>query len=370
MTNHKITIKNLGPIKEINNFEIKKINFLTGKSGTGKSLICKAIYCFNGFFDNLIFVKSKNAIEEFIKSLIEEFFEDYNNFKIIYYYDDENFITIIKNPKIKISFSQDLKITTDNIYQEYLKNRDENNILLLLHKLFYQDLNNSLKSTYFIPASRNFALDFNMVINDLLDIGSRSIDGSSFSYEMRKFASHFQKFIRKSVKLHSNFNDIIRGKFDIANGIISFLPDGATTPISVSSISTGQKEILSIAVILSKLLEKKEECLLIIEEPESNLFPEDQLKLLEFLVFFANETNSKLLITSHSPYFCGLADAILVEDKKDNKLIDPKEFSANYIDNGKLISIFDKEDKEVNIDYIDSASDLISDKYRVNKGDE
>ena len=45
--NHKITIKNLGPIELIKDFEIKDINILAGESASGKSIIAKTIFVFN-----------------------------------------------------------------------------------------------------------------------------------------------------------------------------------------------------------------------------------------------------------------------------------------------------------------------------------
>lgn len=377
MTNHKITIKNLGPIKEINNFEIKKINFLTGKSGTGKSLICKAIYCFNGFFNSFCVTNTSfnDEIEDNLRHLLKRFFDDYNKYIIKYYYSGEYFIEIEKKdqnqiPKIKFSeqlINQIKEIDKINLDEEKLIESNLSIKNLVINRLI--DILN-IKNILFIPATRSFIFDFQDVINNLLNIYNKSITSDQFDLDLVHFVTRWSIYSKKFKDIHPKFKDILRGEIKIDLGRVSFKPNNSNEYLTESSISSGQKEVIPIAVILSKLLEKKEECLLIIEEPESNLFPEDQLKLLEFLVFFTNETNSKLLITSHSPYFCGLADAILVEDKKDNKLIDPKEFSANYIDNGKLISIFDKEDKEVNIDYIDSASDLISDKYRVNKGDE
>ncbi|MDB2550522.1 ATP-binding protein [Rickettsiales bacterium] len=370
MENHKITIKNLGPIKEINDFEIKKINFLTGKSGTGKSLICKAIYCFN----NINFLGISPTKQIFIFNLQERLqknFSDYSNYEIKYYYNQQDFIEIKKDEKILLSNSFEKKLYKfiENSKIK-LENEDNINIDQIFRSIKEFDKELKIKSTVFFPATRSFVLDFDNLLNLIFRAGNISIKGNDFSYELNEFINSWKIYKKSFKSIHPEFKEILRGEVEIDLDLIRFKPDGSKNYISESSLSSGQKEVLSIAVILSKLLEEKQESLLIIEEPESNLFPEDQLKLLEFLVFFANETNSKLLITSHSPYFCGLADAILVKNKKDKQLINPKEFSANYLDDGKLISIFDEEDDEINIDYIDSASDIISDKYRKNKDNE
>ena len=48
---------------------------------------------------------------------------------------------------------------------------------------------------------------------------------------------------------------------------------------------------------------KEKSNFLIIDEPEENLHPKSQLKLLEILLDFANKNDNKLLVVNHTPLF-------------------------------------------------------------------
>jgi predicted ATPase len=57
---------------------------------------------------------------------------------------------------------------------------------------------------------------------------------------------------------------------------------------------------------------KKTAFINIVEEPEQNLFPSSQLKMLESLAAFANKnTGNKLVVTTHSPYLVGFLNILI-----------------------------------------------------------
>ncbi len=114
---------------------------------------------------------------------------------------------------------------------------------------------------------------------------------------------------------------------------------------------------------------------LIIEEPEQNLFPKTQQELIYYLFKKINSKNHKVLITTHSPYILSSVNNLIYADilsrrninieKIINKemLIDHKKIAAYYIENGKLISIMDKETGLIRSEMIDSVSDFLNDTF-------
>lgn len=63
----------------------------------------------------------------------------------------------------------------------------------------------------------------------------------------------------------------------------------------------------------------KSDNFLIIDEPEQNLHPENQIKLTELLIQFANKNNNRVLIATHSPLIAEVINNYLVLGQLDDK---------------------------------------------------
>lgn len=112
---------------------------------------------------------------------------------------------------------------------------------------------------------------------------------------------------------------------------------------------------------------------LILEEPESHLYPESQQAIAEVLALFLNESNAEL-ITMHSPYILGTFNYLLfaaqsgsgaeMVEKNIRKRywIDPATASAYYIHDGIMDNALDTSDELVLINngLIDGASEQIN----------
>ena len=75
-------------------------------------------------------------------------------------------------------------------------------------------------------------------------------------------------------------------------------------PMYLASSSANQ---LTLLYLYFKYWAREKGNFLIIDEPEVNLHPENQIKLLNLLINFVNQSNNKVLIATHSPL---LTDAI------------------------------------------------------------
>ncbi|MEB3120364.1 MAG: AAA family ATPase [Snowella sp.] len=75
-------------------------------------------------------------------------------------------------------------------------------------------------------------------------------------------------------------------------------------PMYLASSSANQ---LTLLYLYFKYWAREKGNFLIIDEPEVNLHPENQIKLLDLLINFVNQSNNKVLIATHSPL---LADAV------------------------------------------------------------
>ena len=140
-------------------------------------------------------------------------------------------------------------------------------------------------------------------------------------------------------------------------------------------MSSGIKDLIPLVLYLRYVAEERD--LIIIDEPEMNLHPEAQIKIMEFLAMMAN-SGLNVITTTHSPY---LVDHIsnltkAYELKKDSKekledkfklkndscFIDSDKVAAYLFDNNTVKNIY-KQDDLVDWDTFGNVSDYVSNLY-------
>jgi AAA15 family ATPase/GTPase len=89
-----------------------------------------------------------------------------------------------------------------------------------------------------------------------------------------------------------------------------------TLPLYMASSSVNQ---LTLLYLYWKYWAAEEANFLMIDEPEENLHPKNQIKLLEILIDFANCNHNKVLVTTHSPLFAEAVNNYLYLDVLKNK---------------------------------------------------
>ena len=131
----------------------------------------------------------------------------------------------------------------------------------------------------------------------------------------------------------------------------------------------------------------KEHYSFVIEEPETNLFPKAQYELLKFLEKDRNDDFDKIdkgiihTYTTHSPFILSSFNNMLYAFKKGNNSvskikseickileecnwINPDQFSAYQIEDGKSKSIMDRKTGLIKENVIDYVSEDIIDDFR------
>ncbi|MEO8974057.1 MAG: AAA family ATPase [Ktedonobacteraceae bacterium] len=143
--------------------------------------------------------------------------------------------------------------------------------------------------------------------------------------------------------------------------------------LEISVASSMVKELSPLVLYLRYLARPGE--LLIIDEPEMNLHPEAQVKMIELLSMLIN-TDLNILITTHSPYvidhLTNLIKAYDAEDKetvrrefylkRTDAFISKENVSVYLIDKSKATKAID-EDGVIELNTFGEVSDRISDIY-------
>ena len=336
---NSISINNFGLIKETT-IDIKPLTVFTGANSSGKSFIAKLIHCLSSIGDIPSFDVMKyldDDSQRLFKKIDEESINHFKNstepFEVPM--DELNllikegifkFFSLIYSDIINDQFEEDLnnlinfkndffKIKTDNITMKKQKNEpldfdyEFNNENLFItsqfsefyHKCFLEILKNipSIDS-YYIPAERfEIIIDKKMlsrrvknesdlsknqsdVLSDIINIDS---DQKGEFYKLGcEFDLEFSGII-VDVEEKNFINDIIYKDYESDEQLPSKL------------LSTSIHEMTLFSLYLKYIL--KEGDLLIIEEPEAHLHPENQRLLLKYIVKAVN-MGLNIIITTHS----------------------------------------------------------------------
>ena len=390
----KLEIVKFGPI-ENSIFDIKDVNIFIGESATGKSIITKLIYISNTFIRFIISKRTKdsstlstiqNLKESFRNSYFNIFKDTYKNFNFTFYYTEEKFVRFTHSNKsqYKVEFSDELNneiektyINFQKIFQDFEKNNlDSNPILPSFYGfLLFQELKKVFtKDNYiYIPAGRSF---FTMLSKNIFSIIENGVEidyiftqfGALFQNAKKEFENLNKKISKKDLLfIESKYKELLKGTY-------AFVDDEDRIYISkdeylpLNQISSGQQELLPALLILLSVLNSKTSTTIIFEEPEAHLFPKDQQRLIELLIYILNHTQSgnRLIITTHSPYILSVLNNLIYAGKLNSKYIDKnlylhfENISAYSLSNNKAKSILNKENNLIDANYIDDVSNDIA----------
>jgi hypothetical protein len=222
-----------------------------------------------------------------------------------------------KNPKFfsdnKIDFMTSIRDTPEST-AEYLVNYIVmSQLLKFRHKAFFLPANRIFFPSYFKYIYSTETNEYRNVRRHLR--GSRSISANMISeYPHTEPVSRLIEAISSLPKIEARdfYKDLIDELEELISGQITFsqkegiaplefklkLKSGNDIDMYLASSSSNQ---LTMLYLYFKYWANKGSNLLIIDEPEENLHPKNQIKLTNILLKFANRDNNKVLITTHSP---------------------------------------------------------------------
>jgi len=377
----KVLIKNLGPIKECC-IEIKRLTILIGESGTGKSVILRTISMLKWIYKRMQYktlfksTKIKNDALRFrLKSIIEtslleDFFDkaSYIEFQI----DGTSFITI-KDNSLKVHY-KNIKDDVLSIDKIVFLNDNRSAIPEILSSAGGRRAKFSYYTTdmidNFLAASKSMK-EYNLSTMDITLMSKNRVGYKQF-YIKNKDAEIKLENASSGEKSLTIMELIIRyfaKEYSFDDNFISIVIELASKQIEVKSLDMLQKRIIN--------SELKRNLTYLIEEPETNLFPIKQKKILEFLIQTI-DTNTKghteVILSTHSPYILtSLNNLIYAKElnknntiKSDifknigiNNMIDLKDVSVYITENGIARNIIDSKTGLIDADAIDGASENI-----------
>jgi predicted ATP-dependent endonuclease of OLD family len=379
-------IKKFGPIAQAE-LRLAKINVLIGDQGTGKSTIARLLCLLkrlssSQFHSGEISTREDKGLDALLRVSLKIY-------DLSSYLTDSSFISF------------------NCIECQILI---ENGILSITNKTMAAASNDEQPSNY-IVAERNYV---SLLSNALFGLNEM---GTKLPTLFNKFGNDYAG--SRSQGIVKEYRDILGVDFQHLNGTDNILLQNYQT-LPLSQGSSGIQGTVPLLVVydaivakqnLAWLSGKKDTGQIVIEEPELNLFPETQYKLVKYLVKHnyadsishltagasqdSNKTTAlnitqfqilnELVITTHSPYILsalnnlmyawqiGVASKFAWTEVDDiiplDYWLDPSEVSAHMLVfnsnlNGcEAKSIIDESTGLINTIAIDTVSDIISDEF-------
>lgn len=418
--NNKILIRNFGPIKDAeinlnNNFQI-----LIGSQASGKSTLCKIVYFCQKIRDyTLEFLMNS---EQFTKNHRNEYFNNYlkymtkqfigcfgttkhmQKFRITYLFDEKKIeICLNKDGYVRFSFNDILKMEIYSLIEEasdMFLNRLDNEVASImdnitaigvmkrhLTEVLFSIFKNEAEIIY-IPAGRSLLATMSEQLHDI-SVSEMDLTMQEFVKLIRATKSQFGTKIPEMVQ---NYTKTVKGQ--INNSAVSHAYELIKKILKADYVnesdgekiyfdehhwvklmygSSGQQEALWILMLTLIIILENRRAFVVIEEPEAHLFPIAQKDMISLIALMINATDSRVIITTHSPYILTSSNILLFSEKVENnyrgeeKPVIPRsirlyyhKFAAFKVENtaDSLTSLMDENSHMISTDYIDKVSEI------------
>lgn len=421
---NKIHIKQFGPVQEADIDIDKKMQVFIGAQASGKSTVCKVTYFCQKIRDYTLeflmdgdkyFSNHRNEyFNLYLKYLTKQFMKCFGKttymqkFRINYAFGDKQIdITLNHDGYVRFKFDSGLKEDLNSLINEaakvFLNKLNSNKMnsiidnitaLALLKQQFrerlYKIFENDAEIIY-IPAGRSLLATMSEQLHDF-SVADMDLTMQDFINLVRNTKNKFDSKIPDMVK---NYTKTVRGQinnnalkmaYDLIKRIFKadYISENDGEKIyfdercwiKLMHSSSGQQEVLWILMLAFNIILENKKSFVIVEEPEAHLFPIAQKDVISLISLMLNLTDSKAIITTHSPYILTSLNILLYSDKVERNLkvkrsavinksvrINYNMFGAYKFESGinessNMENLLDEESHMIGTDYIDYVSSI------------
>lgn len=364
------------------------LTVLIGPQASGKSIIARLIYFCNEYFadfDEISLMKNehKRTYDARKKEVFLKIFPSYSwhedGFDICYSNDRHqlNLKSKAGSSSLELSTSESVALefrALKKSFQDYSGTVSSDSFISqarLLRDFRSHTASNPELLRYehslFVPAARSFYATIREEIFSILSIDEK-IDQIIMQfgefYEAAKNRLSFE-FLRAQSKnrrgsaepqFREYFDAIVRGRYVQIDGRDWIEMDRGR--IEMSKASSGQQEAFPLLTALAFF--PAEGRTLVIEEPEAHLFPESQVKILEFIALQTVSRSTDTFITTHSPYILSALNNLMMRERANiSGGIPANKVQAFSVISGNTESIIDTGVELISSEFIDSVSEKI-----------
>ncbi|NRS89484.1 putative ATPase [Flavobacterium sp. 7E] len=315
-------------------------------------------------------IETSLSISDF-KQLVEMTINDY---ELI---DKVNFTKIFDSKSQVLSFEntfKNIRVVNSNVIREILqlfkKEESVENYLFLFNKIINSFPNIFLFDSIYVPSERNF---IHLIAENTLGLINNNV---RIPKHLLHIGQEYEKAIQTIKELPLT---IIDKKLKYKReGKTSYVYHDKDEKIDLLESASGLQSIIPILLLVeySKSLKDKYNFNFVVEEPELNLYPKAQHELIKYLIKNCVYERKNLILTTHSPFVLASINNLLLaydkgqsKPKEVNKIIkkeswlNPKNFIAYELKNGKAKKIMDDKLGQIKENMIDSVSDSFADEF-------
>ncbi len=376
----KIKLKNLGALKQAE-FEIGDLTIICGKNNTGKTYTTYALFGFLELKNNFLQIdvddnniqellnngsvsidlkQYTNKINETLHKACKEYSQQLASVfatKQSLFQSAEFDIEITKKPSLKKEFKQTIGSKKGNIFSLIKEENQQNLIISLLSedkttfshhiikdiiKNFIIEIlfNDLLPNVFIASAERTGAaifkdeLDFarsrllkemhknkeidplQLLLNNSHDYALPVEKNVEFIRRLKTISKKDSFIVEKHPEILKKFNAVLGGEYKIdKEDNLNFYPKGSRVKLDIGESSSAVRSLLDLGFYIKHIAKSGD--LLIIDEPELNLHPENQRLIAQILANLVN-LGIKVFVTTHSDYITKEFSTLIMLNSTDD----------------------------------------------------
>lgn len=378
MIKERLIVKNFGPITNLD-IEIRPFTLFIGTQGSGKSTVSKLLTICRDIRWWLQILTEDNVMKPFVDFGINEYFQDDSFFSYVLgdeeiKYEKGLFEYKSKGEDDKDAIIKALSILIAESSVSYLEKEKDG---LTTENLSDPHTLNVLKAYsrmgLYILAERN-------LVGNLSDsLASIMLHQIPLSNPLLEYMSMFEK----AKKEYSTYEVPFFGvQYVKKEGKDKIELTNKSKDLPLSACSSGLQSALPMLMVIDYAL--KTGCFnsFVVEEPEQNLFPENQREVLGFFTTrLWNKEDSKFVLTTHSPYLLSCLNVLMLAYKlhhiEEVREEAEKIIAPGYTVNPDVVAVYGlyPDEKEyckslisektglVSVNELDSVSEIIGDDF-------
>lgn len=311
MTKERLVVRNFGPITDLD-IEIRPLTLFIGTQGSGKSTISKLLTICRDIRWWLQILNENDVMKPFVDFGINEYFRDDSYF--LYIIDDDE---KIKYEKGKFSLQLHEKANKETGIKALAYVIAETSVSILGEDGLTKENLSDPHTINFLKANSRMGLyvlaERNLVGNLSDSLASIMLHKIPLSNPLLEYMSIFEKAKKEFSTYDIPFFGVKFVKKD-SRERIELINKGKDLPLS--ACSSGLQSALPMLMVIDYAL--KIDCFnsFVVEEPEQNLFPENQREVLGFFAMrLMNEKGNKFVLTTHSPYLLSCLNVLMLAYK-------------------------------------------------------
>ena len=371
MYRERLVVRNFGPITNLD-IEFRKLTLFIGDQGSGKSTLSKLLTICRDY--NWWLLMLENADTEDVK-------KPFYDFGINEYFMDDTYICYtmtgfsIKYENGVFSIVSDY-VSADDIkkYFQYLNKPYGSGQDADIDEAQLKELEPYARAVLYILAERNLVGNLSESLASML----------TAQVPLPKPLMEYMSMFERAKKEYPSYNiPFFNVKFVKKNGKERIELVGKDKDLPLSACSSGLQSAIPMLMVIDYALKTDSFNSFVIEEPEQNLFPQNQFEMLGFVTskLWHPSQRRQFIITTHSPYLLSSLNVLMlayklhhIEEVREEAekiivpgyTVNPDDVSVFALDPNSDVyckSLISEKTGLVSVNELDSVSEVIGNDF-------